>query len=92
MMEYTSGAEQAWKHLDLGYETAYPTITGGIFEFGFSDGLLQMWAAFCDQLVNGRDGMKQPFYCATPDETHLHHVILTAALESGKSGQVINIR
>jgi len=91
MMEYTSGGEQAWKHLDLGYETAYPTITGGIFEFGFSDGLLQMWAAFCDQLANGRDNMKQPFYCATPEETHQHHRILTAALESGKKGQVVEI-
>jgi len=91
MMEYTSGGEQAWKHLDLGYETAYPTITGGIFEFGFSDGLLQMWAAFCDQLANGRDNMKQPFYCATPEETHQHHRILTAALESGKKGQVVDI-
>jgi len=91
MMEYTSGGEQAWKHLDLGYETAYPTITGGIFEFGFSDGLLQMWAAFCDQLANGRDNMKQSFYCATPEETHQHHRILAAALESGKKGQVVEI-
>ncbi|MDX1994052.1 MAG: Gfo/Idh/MocA family oxidoreductase [bacterium] len=90
-MDYTSGAEQAWKHLDLGYETAYPTITGGIFEFGFSDGLLQMWAAFCDQLANGRDGMKQTFYCATPEETHLHHQVLTAALKSGKMNQTIQL-
>jgi hypothetical protein len=90
-MEYTSGGEQAWKVLDLGYETAYPTITGGIFEFGFSDGLLQMWAAFCDQLANGRDKMAQPFYCATPDETALHHRLLTAALESDKQKQVITL-
>jgi predicted dehydrogenase len=90
-MEYMPGGEQAWRVLDLGYETAYPTITGGIFEFGFSDGLLQMWAAFCDQLRNGREGMMQGFYCATPDETTLHHKILTAALESGKTGQVVTI-
>jgi predicted dehydrogenase len=90
-LEYTPGGEQAWKVLDLGYETPYPTITGGIFEFGFSDGLLQMWAAFCDQLANGRDHMQQPFYCATPDETHLHHRILTAALESGKQNRVVNL-
>lgn len=90
-MSYTSGAEQAWTVTDLGYETAYPTITGGIFEFGFSDSLLQMWAAFCDQLTNGREEMKQPFYCATPQETHLHHRILTAALESNKQNQVIKI-
>ena len=90
-MQYTSGGEQAWQVLDLGYETPYPTITGGIFEFGFSDSLLQMWAAFCDQLANGREGMKQPFYCATPQETHQHHKILTAALESNKQNQVIQI-
>lgn len=81
-MEYASGQEQAWQTVDLGYETAYPTITGGIFEFGFTDGILQMWAAFCDQLANGRDAMRQPFYCATPDETALHHRVLTAALRS----------
>jgi predicted dehydrogenase len=90
-MEYTSGAEQSWRVLDLGYETVYPTITGGIFEFGFSDGLLQMWAAFCDQLANGRAGMKQPFYCATPHETLLHHRVLTAALESGKARKVVQL-
>lgn len=88
-LSYTSGGEQAWNVLDLGYETAYPTITGGIFEFGFSDGLLQMWAAFCDQLVNGRAGMKQPFYCATPEETHQHHRVLTAALQSHAQQSVV---
>lgn len=91
-MEYTSGGEQAWKHLDLGYETAYPTITGGIFEFGFSDAILQMWAAFCDELANGRAGMSQKLYCATPDEAHRHHLVLTAALESGKKGRVVEVR
>jgi len=90
-MNYMSGGEQAWQVLDLGYETAYATITGGIFEFGFSDGLLQMWAAFCDQLAHGRGGMKQPFYCATPEETHLHHRVLTAALASGKQGRVVAV-
>ena len=90
-MSYTSGAEQAWSVLDLGYETAYPTITGGIFEFGFSDGLLQMWAAFCDQLVHGREGMKQGFYCATPQETQQHHRVLTAALESHRQQAVIKL-
>ena len=90
-LEYQSGKEQAWQTLDLGYETAYPTITGGIFEFGFSDSLLQMWAAFLDQVAHGRDGMRQPFYCATPEETYLHHVVLTAALESGRQGKVVPI-
>ncbi len=82
VMEYEEGGPQAWQHIDLGYESAYPTITGGIFEFGFTDSILQMWAAFCDELANGRDKMKQPFYCATPQEAHQSHLIFTQALES----------
>src|SRR5262249_8660552 len=49
-MAYEPGGEQEWRVTDLGYESAYPAITGGIFEFGFSDAILQMWAAFCDEL------------------------------------------
>jgi predicted dehydrogenase len=81
IMEYEAGGPQAWQHIDLGYESAYPTISGGIFEFGFTDGILQMWAAFCDELANGREKMKQPFYCATPEEAHQSHLIFTQALE-----------
>ena len=82
IMEYQEGGPQAWQHLDLGYESAYPTITGSIFEFGFTDSILQMWAAFCDELSSGREKMKQPFYCVTPEETHQSHLIFTQALES----------
>ena len=82
VMEYEEGGPQAWQHIDLGHESAYPTITGSIFEFGFTDSILQMWAAFCDELANGRKKMKQPFYCATPEETHQSHLIFTQALES----------
>jgi predicted dehydrogenase len=90
-MEYRSGGEQAWNAVDLGYETAYPTITGGIFEFGFSDSLLQMWAAFHDQLTHGREAMRQPFYCATPAETNQHHHVLTAALESHRQKRAVPV-
>lgn len=88
-MEYSPGREQAWQTLDLGYETVYPTITGGIFEFGFSDSLLQMWAAFFDEMAHGRSSMAQKFYCATPAETLKHHEILTAALQSQAQKQVV---
>ena len=81
-MEYTDGGAQSWQRMDLGYDSAYPTITGGIFEFGFTDSILQMWAAFCDELVNSRAGMRQPFYCATPEEARQSHVIFTQALAS----------
>ncbi|MBZ0286322.1 MAG: Gfo/Idh/MocA family oxidoreductase [Anaerolineae bacterium] len=87
-MSYTPGGDQSWTVTDLGYETLYPTITAGIVEFGFSDSLLQMWAAFCDEVSNGRAGMKQPFYCATPQEAHQQHRLLTAALESHRQRSV----
>jgi len=80
-------AVQAWHVEDLGYTPPYATITGGIFEFGFSDAILQMFAAFCDELVHGREGMLQPFYCATPEEAAQSHVLFTAALASQKTTQ-----
>ena len=81
-MEYTPGVPQAWRVLDLGSQSAYPTITGAIFEFGFSDAILQMWAAFLDELAHGREGMRQPFHCATPEEAAATHRLFTAALRS----------
>jgi predicted dehydrogenase len=87
-LTYRRGEPQAWQVLDLGYQTAYPAITGPIFEFGFPDAILQMVAAFCDELAHG-GGMRQPFGCATPEETHQHHRVLTAALDSQRSGQIV---
>jgi len=81
-LPYQPGGIQEWHVLDLPYKSAYSAITGSIFEFGFSDSILQMWAAFCDELANGRDGMQQPFYCATPEETAFTHQLFTAALRS----------
>ncbi|MCU0521072.1 MAG: Gfo/Idh/MocA family oxidoreductase [Anaerolineae bacterium] len=79
---------QAWRMLDMPHTSAYPTITGSIFEFGFSDAILQMWAAFCDELIHGPQ-MQQPFTCATPEETHTSHRLFTAALESQRTGKTI---
>jgi predicted dehydrogenase len=90
-MEYEPGARQAWQSLDLGSESAYPTITGAIFEFGFSDAILQMWAAFLDELAHGRDGMRQPFHCATPEEAAATHRLFTAALRSQAERAVVAI-
>ena len=89
-MPYIPGDAQAWQSQDLGSESAYPTITGSIFEFGFSDSILQMWAAFCDELAYP-GSMRQPFYCVTPEETEQSHRILTAALASHSQTQVIQI-
>ncbi|MBW3667884.1 MAG: Gfo/Idh/MocA family oxidoreductase, partial [Actinobacteria bacterium] len=38
--------EQVWGKIEVGSQSTFPTITGGIFEFGFPDAILQMWAAF----------------------------------------------
>ena len=89
-LPYSPGDVQAWRMLDMPHTSAYPTITGSIFEFGFSDAILQMWAAFCDELVHGPQ-MQQPLYCATPEETHVSHKLFTAALESQRSGNTIPI-
>jgi predicted dehydrogenase len=90
-MSYEPGREQAWEVTDLGYESAYPAITGSIFEFGFSDAVLQMWAAFCDELAHGREGMRQPFYCATPEEAAATHRLFTAALRSQAESAVVTV-
>ena len=81
-MEYKPGGAQGWQQIDLGYQSAYPTITGNIFEFGFTDCILQMWAAFCDELAHGKEKMLQPFHCVTPEEVHQSHRIFTQALQA----------
>jgi predicted dehydrogenase len=90
-MPYATGGEQAWQMLDVPHQSAYAGITGGIFEFGFSDAILQMWAAFCDELVNGAK-MKQPFHCATPEEAAASHRLFTAALESQKTRSTVELK
>ena len=83
MLEYSSG-RQIWQQVDMGQETAFQSITGGIFEFGFSDAILQMWAAFIQELTTGRPAGRFAG-CATPEETAWSHGLFTAALESHKS-------
>jgi len=90
-LPYTPGGPQEWRTQDVPYLSAYPAITGSIFEFGFSDAILQMWAAFCDELVHGAEGMKQPLGCVLPQETALSHQLFTAALESQRTGQTISL-
>jgi predicted dehydrogenase len=86
-MAYENGQPQTWQELDTGYEGAYPAITGPIFEFGFSDALLQMWAAFCDEVI----GNTPKFQCGTPTEAAMSHTLFTAALESQRSNSVVTL-
>lgn len=81
------GREQAWSRLVVGSKPAFPTITGSIFEFGFSDSLLQMFAAFVSELR----GLPCPFACFTPDEAQLSHRVLTAALRAQKEQRSVPV-
>ncbi|NQU09695.1 Gfo/Idh/MocA family oxidoreductase [bacterium] len=87
-MEITDPTQQRWQTEDLGHQSVYPTITGGIFEFGFGDAMLQMFAAYCQRVAQGNQG-DVPFDCATPAETHVTHQLFTAALESQRTGGTI---
>jgi predicted dehydrogenase len=89
LLEYRGG-EQAWQQVDMGQETAFKTITGGIFEFGFSDAILQMWASYVYELTNGRT-LKRFAGCVTPEETALSHQLFTAALASQRQSRVVNL-
>jgi len=89
IMEY-NGGEQAWQVIDMGHEMAYKSITGGIFEAGFSDSILQMWAAFLYEMVHGKPKSKFAG-CVTPDEVAMSHKLFTAALQSHKNSTVVNL-
>ena len=77
------GTEQAWQRLDAGSQSVWPTVTSGIFETGFSDAILQMWAAYLAE----REGvLGDRFGCVTPNEAALTHRIFDAALRSQATG------
>jgi predicted dehydrogenase len=59
-------------------------VTGGIFEFGFSDAVLQMWAAF---LAERAGTLGDAFPCVTPAEAVAAHRLFDAALRSADSGR-----
>lgn len=81
------GKEQAWCRLNVGYKPMIKTITGSIFEFGFTDAILQMWASFMKEMETGEVG----FGCFRPEETAMSHALQTAALESGRTHSAVEI-
>lgn len=87
-MNYEPGKPQCWQYEDLGYAGLFPCITGHIFEFGFTDSILQMWASFVDELAGGD---ANGFPCASLQETNQSHSIFTAALKSQKNNSVESI-
>lgn len=85
---FSRGKEQSWQKTDLGFNSVFPTITGGIFEPGFPDVFQQMLAAYFIEragLLNNRFG------CATPEEAVQSHEIFAAAGTSHLEKKAINL-
>jgi predicted dehydrogenase len=79
---FERGRDQSWKRVDLGFASVFPTITGGIFEPGFPDCFLQMWASFLAERAGSLSGR---FGCATPEEALAAHQLFDAAMHSHQS-------
>jgi predicted dehydrogenase len=80
--------EQLWQRTDLGFQVPFPTITGGIFETGFPDCFLQMWAAFLAERAGKLEGK---FGCVTPEEAVQSHLLFAAALQSQAEKRAIDL-
>ena len=85
---FQNGGEQSWNAIDLGHASAFSTVTGGIFEFGFPDSLLQMLAAFASERA-GTLGAR--FGMVTPDEAVQSQQIWSAALRSHAEKRAVEV-
>jgi predicted dehydrogenase len=71
--------EQIWEEVQPGNVSAWPVVSGAIFEFGFGDALLQMWASY---LAERAGELGDRFCTATPAEALAAHRVFDAALRS----------
>ena len=85
---FQRGSEQIWQKTDLGFHGPFPTITGGIFEPGFPDCFLQMWAAY---LAERASRLGDRFGCVTPEEAVRSHILFQAALQSQKTKNSVTL-
>jgi Predicted dehydrogenases and related proteins len=83
---FRRGGEQVWQRTDLGFHGPFPTITGAIFEPGFPDCFLQMWASYLAERAGRLDGR---FGCVTPGEAVRSHELFAAALASHRSKSAV---
>jgi predicted dehydrogenase len=79
---------QVWEERMAGSQSAIPSITGPIFEFGFADALLQMWAAY---LAERAGELGDAFGCATPAEALAAHAVFDAALVSSAGAAAAHV-
>jgi predicted dehydrogenase len=80
------GREQSWQRIDSGSQSVWPTVTGPNFEAGFSDAILQMWAAF---LAERAGELGDRFGAARPEEAAFTHRIFAAAVASHEKGMLL---
>jgi len=80
------GREQVWQQIDAGSQSVWPTVTGPNFESGFSDSILQMWAAF---LAERHGSLGDRFGAARPEEAALTHEIYRAAIISNEEHRAV---
>jgi predicted dehydrogenase len=76
--------EQVWEEVQPGNISVWPMVSGGIFEFGFSDALMQMWASY---LAEREGALGERFGTATAHEALDAHRVFAAALRSNLSGR-----
>jgi predicted dehydrogenase len=82
------GTEQTWQQIHAGSQAVWPTVTGPNFESGFSDSILQMWAAYLAE----REGLLgDRFGTVRPDEAALSHTIFDAAMVSHRTGRAVDL-
>jgi hypothetical protein len=73
-----------WEEVQPGNISVWPMVSGGIFEFGFADALMQMWASY---LAEREGELGDRFGTATPAEALASHRVFAAALRSDLSGR-----
>ena len=81
--------EQVWGQLEMGSQSrgTWPTVTGGIFEFGFPDAILAMLASYFAERAGA---LGSRFACATPAEALASHQIVDAAMRSWDLGRPVS--
>jgi predicted dehydrogenase len=88
LWSFQRGKDQLWQRVDVSFQAEFPTITGDIFEPGFPDCLLQMWAAFLAERAGKLEGK---FGCVTPEEAVRSHELFAAALRSHAEKRAVDL-
>lgn len=84
---HRAGSEQIWEQVQPGNVSAWPMISGAIFEFGFADALLQMWASY---LAERAGQLGERFATATVSEAVQAHRVFDAAARSASERRAID--